>query len=116
MAESKKLLELTISFNRNTIRIEGEDYEILHQDEFGLADFAWIQDRSSQMFDILNKGKMSVDEAKKAEMVIEDIIDKIFVDTPEETRRSIKTSDCVDIINVFFSQFTTREEKKKETE
>lgn len=116
MAEAKQLLDLKILFNRNTIRIEGDDYEILHQDEFGLTDFTWVRERSKKMFEILNKGEMSVDEAGQADTIISDLIKKIFVDLPDDTRKSIKTSDCVDIINAFFSQFTTREEKKKKME
>ena len=90
MAEAKQLLDLTISFNRNTIRIEGEDYEVRHPDEFGLTDFTWIRERSQKMFEIMNKGEMSVDEAGQADTILGDIIYKVFIDIPDEVKKSIK--------------------------
>lgn len=104
MAEGKSLLDLSITFNRNTITIDGTDYEIRHPDEFNLRTSALLDDRCKKIVKAFTE-EISEESAVELEGFVSEVLGKVFIEIPDEVGAAINMENSVKIIEAFFTQF-----------
>jgi hypothetical protein len=96
----KLLLDLSTETDRDTIKIDGAEYEIRAMDEFGIQDIAGFQAIGKKL-QAAGNDPLGKDNGAGLVKSIDEMIDKIVVSLPPDIKAKLTDWHKVKIIQVF---------------
>jgi len=107
---SDLLLDLSTIHERPKIRIDGDLYEMLTSDDFGIVDIADFK-AVGKAADKLQSGDLDRPEAEKLAKLVDEMIEKIVLDIPAEVLGKLTFTQKMKIIEVFSDAVTGEKEE-----
>lgn len=101
----KPLLELDTSAVRPIIKVDGEDFELIHPYEFSIADRHRLARQANRFYALLfRKGKLTDAERVEMAVLLQDISSPLLAEVPEPVQVKLKDGHRLAVLNAYFPE------------
>ncbi len=116
MTHKNPLLELTTTIERNTIQVDGKEYEIRNLDEFSLAERNQCIAHGKRLSALFNSEKIEEKQANELSVGLNDLFRKMVVAEAEELSKKLNDGQKLKVLTAFLTQDAKAAETKASTE
>ncbi len=95
------LLDITTLIDQPTIKIDGEQYDILHPDQLGILDFQRLSAMAERLAALTSKTDVSECEAAELVKIITNLTDRIMNGVPGDVRAKLTEGQRIAVAEVF---------------
>lgn len=110
------LLELSTDVTRDYVLIDKTKCFIKSKDELSIVDLHFIQRRFKKIHQVFVQEELTDEEVKAAQDMIDEFLDFIFVDAPEEILSKLTEGHKMQIVTVFTNLFLESQPKEVKEE
>jgi hypothetical protein len=97
------MIEMKTSVDREIIKIDGKEYELISPSEFSFKEYAWLSDQGKRICALASGDEFTQENYSKVKKAIDKTLDKVLL-APFWIKRKLNYNQKITVISFFLKE------------